>query len=229
LRLGEIAVARGQDAATSMADVAQAEQELAAANTSTAAAVQDIEPPDDLDLTARAFGPANAWQDDEQEGGDGAEAVADVPPDVVQPDVVQLDDVTLGGVETEAESPAPAAAPEPVRVAASQPEALSEHELTAPDVSIAEDAGAAAFDLAAELSVALVDGAPATRAGASTGGRLSSLFSEFKRACRARSRPATSDTSISASPIARWACSTTRSASSTTRSAARCAGSTRCT
>jgi tetratricopeptide (TPR) repeat protein len=215
LRLGEIAVARGQDSAGPVADVARAEEELAAANPSAAEAVQDIEPPDDLDLTAREFGPANMWQDEESDDGDGAEAVADAPPcvvqpddvqpDDVQPDVVQLDDVTGDGVATEAESPAleatlpappetapplvqsveaptPEAEPTPERVTASQPEALSEHELTAPDVSIAEDAGAPAFDLAAELSEALVDGAPATRAGASTDqDGFSSLFSEFKR------------------------------------------------
>jgi tetratricopeptide (TPR) repeat protein len=118
---------------------------------------------------------------------------------------VQLNDVTGDDIATEAESPAlettlpappemapplvqsaeappPEAEPTPARVTASQPEVLSEHELTAPDVSIAEDAGAPAFDLAAELSEALVDGAPATRAGASTDqDGFSSLFSEFKR------------------------------------------------
>jgi tetratricopeptide (TPR) repeat protein len=210
LRLGEIAVARGQDSAGPVADVARAEEELAAANPSAAEAVQDIEPPDDLDLTAREFGPANMWQHEESDDGDGAEADADAPPgdvqlDEVQPDVVQLDDVTGDDVATEAESPAlettlpappetapplvqsveaptPEAEPTPERVTASQPETLSEHELTAPDVSIAEDAGAPAFDLAAELSEALVDGAPATRAGASTDqDGFSSLFSEFKR------------------------------------------------
>jgi pilus assembly protein FimV len=192
LRLGEIAVARGQDAGSPVADAAPAEEQLAPPNASTAVAVQDIEPPDDLDLTAREFGPTNRWQGDESDDGDAAEAVADAPPDVVQ-----RDDVTGVGVATEAESPAlatapplaqsaealaPGAEPTPARVTALQPEALSEHDLTAPDVSIAEDAGAPAFDLAAELSEALVDGAPATRSGASTDADgFSSLFSEFKR------------------------------------------------
>jgi len=199
LRLGEIAVARGHDSASPVADVAESEQEFAA-TPAAVAAVQDIEPPDDLDLTAREFGPANPWQDDEDDAGDGAEAAAEAPPDVVQPDGVTADDVA-----TEAESPAlytpmpslpetapplahpvpaptPEAAPTPMHGTAPQPEALSEHELTAPDVSIAEDAGAPAFDLAAELSEALVDGAPATHAGASTDeDGFSSLFSEFKR------------------------------------------------
>ncbi len=202
LRLGEIAVARGHDSASPVADVAEEEQEPAA-TASEVAAVQDIEPPDDLDLTAREFGPGNTWQDDEDgedDAGDGAEAVADAPPDVVQPDGVTADDVA-----TEAERPAlytplpsppetapplaqpvpaptPEAAPTPMHVSAPQRETASEHELTAPDVSIAEDAGAPAFDLAAELSEALVDGAPATRAGASTDeDGFSSLFSEFKR------------------------------------------------
>ncbi len=186
LRLGEIAVARGQDAATPVADVAQADAELAAAGASSAAAVQDIEPPDDLDLTAREFGPANPWQDEEDEGGAGAEAVTDAPPDLVQPDALQPDvaqrEATGPGVAAAAESPAPELGAAPASIPEARAEALSEHELTAPDVSIAEDAGAPAFDLAAELSEALVDGAPATRAGASTDeDGFSSLFSEFKR------------------------------------------------
>ena len=102
LRLGEIAVARGHDSASPVADVAEEVQEPAA-TPSTVEAVQDIEPPDDLDLTAREFGPGNTWQDDEngETTRDGAEAVADAPPDVVRPD-----GVTADGVATEAEPPA---------------------------------------------------------------------------------------------------------------------------
>jgi tetratricopeptide (TPR) repeat protein len=202
LRLGEIAVARGQDSASTVADVTPAENEPVAEVPSAAEAVAEIEPPDDLDLTAREFGPTNTWQDDESDAADGAETVAGA-----LPDVAHLDGVTAEDAATDAESPgldttmpapvevapplaqptpapapAPAAAPTPIHVAAPEPGALSEHELTAPDVSIAEDAGAPAFDLAAELSEALVDGAPATRAGASTDeDGFSSLFSEFKR------------------------------------------------
>jgi tetratricopeptide (TPR) repeat protein len=187
LRLGEIAVARGHDAARPVAEVAQAAEEGPLASESATFAVQEVEPPDDLDLTAREFGPTKTWQDDES---DDVAAPA--------PDVVPADDVTEGGfaIETESAEPVAAAAPmmesEPetphlpdvtlTNLTASQPEAPSEPELTVPEVSIAEDAGAPAFDLAAELSEALTDGAPATRAGASTDADgFSSLFSEFKR------------------------------------------------
>ncbi|MCX5737746.1 MAG: hypothetical protein NTZ61_04485, partial [Proteobacteria bacterium] len=169
LRLGEIAVARGQDAAQPVADVAQPAEEGPIATDSATFAVQEVEPPDDLDLTAREFGPTKMWQDDEGRDDDVA---------VPRPDVVAADDVTEGGVAIETESALPVAAttepvaaaapvtefapeipqlPEatPIHVTASQPEAPAEPELTVPEVSIAEDTGAPAFDLAAELSEAL--------------------------------------------------------------------------
>ena len=200
LRLGEIAVARGQDAAQPVADVAQAVEEAPLATDSATLAVQEVEPPDDLDLTAREFGPTKMWQDDESDDEDRGDDVA-----APRSDVFAADDVTEGGVAIETESapsvaaisepvavaaPVAESAPEvpqlpdatPIHVAASQPEAPSEPELTVPEVSIAEDAGAPAFDLAAELSEALTDGAPEARAGASTDADgFSSLFSEFKR------------------------------------------------
>jgi tetratricopeptide (TPR) repeat protein len=200
LRLGEIAVARGQDAAQPVADVAQAAEEAPVSSESAFEAVQEVEPPDDLDLTAREFGPTKLWPGDESGDEDRDDDVA-----APRPDVVPADDVTEGGLAIETESALSAAAtservaaaapvtesePEtpqlpdatPIHVMASQPEAPSEPELTVPEVSSADDAGAPAFDLAAELSEALTDGAPATRAGASTDqDGFSSLFSEFKR------------------------------------------------
>ena len=60
LRLGEIAFARGQDPSGDVSDAADVEP----------AAIPDpeamaVEPPDDLDLTAREFGPNAGWQADE--------------------------------------------------------------------------------------------------------------------------------------------------------------------
>ncbi len=200
LRLGEIAVARGQDAAQPVADAAFATEDEPIAEEAAFEAVQEVEPPDDLDLTAREFGPTKMWPDDDS---DDEERGADVG--AAGPEIIAADDVTEGGSAIEAASaPSAAATPEPlaavtaamesipetsplaestpIHVTARQPEVPSEPELTVPEVSIAEDAGAPAFDLAAELSEAITDGAPATPAGASTDqDGFSSLFSEFKR------------------------------------------------
>ncbi len=195
LRLGEIAVARGQDAARAVADVSQSADEVPVASDAAFETAQEVEPPDDLDLTAREFGPSKMWADDSRDDDVALPA----------PDVAIADDETDGGFEIETGSieatiatpelvaahepvvesiettPAPPE-PTPISVTEVQAESLPEPELTVPEVSLAEDAGAPAFDLAAELSESLADGAPAARAGASTDADgFSSLFSEFKR------------------------------------------------
>jgi tetratricopeptide (TPR) repeat protein len=165
LRLGELAVARGNDAAQPVADAAPAAEDASVASHAAIEAVQEVEPPDDLDLTAREFGPTKMWQDDESDDEDRDDAAAAAAP----------------AAESEAQTPQPPDSTS-IRVTESPADAQSEPELTVPEVSIAEDAGAPAFDLAAELSEALTDGAPAARAGASTDADgFSSLFSEFKR------------------------------------------------
>ena len=215
LRLGEIAVTRGQDAASPVGDgLETAELETDA----PVAGLHDIEPPDDLDLTAREFGPGSAWRD-EKPGSDAvdvpaapeperdataddfgagirtslldeptpdavtADAAAIEPSIAVEPDLAPELDLEL---EPEAEpepEPELVPEPEPASIAAAQPELLPEPELTAPEMAVAEDASAPAFDLAAELSESITDApAPATASSASTDeDGFASLFSDFKR------------------------------------------------
>jgi pilus assembly protein FimV len=205
LRLGEIAVARGQDAAQPVADVPKIEQEALDPGESSFEAVQEVEPPDDLDLTAREFGPTRTWADDETDDDVADTASASLPSGTLPLDDVTeeslpvegepgegvesvagvLDAASASDVTTAEEDPIPPpveSTPCSVTAPDPDPETLPEPELTIPEVSIAEDAGAPAFDLAAELSEALTDATPATRAGASTDQEgFSSLFSEFKR------------------------------------------------
>jgi tetratricopeptide (TPR) repeat protein len=147
-----------------------------------------VEPPDDLDLTAREFGPNAAWQADE----------APTPP--ITP-VAVADEVTGGSVaasEGELAGPAPvvveappAPAPAPPvaveSVAAAEappvPRDVPQLELTAPEFSAEEDAATPAFDLAAELSEALSEESTPTavRSGSTDDEGFSALFREFKR------------------------------------------------
>jgi len=205
LRLGEIAVARGHDpsaqAAAPAAPVTSAPEPSPAA---TADAEPTIEPPDDLDLTAREFGPQRAWEEAAESedpmatGSDAAPAEADGTLDRTDPAEWTTPDAQLEAVAVPA-APAPGTppppAPTPIAVAAkpAPPPSASEPpaavaaaatpplEMTAPEIA-AEGDGAPAFDLAAELSDALRDEpeAPA-RGGATEEDGFASLFSEFKR------------------------------------------------
>lgn len=192
LRLGEIAVARGHDAAEPVAESAPEPIAVEAPEAAPTFAEDDhpeiVEPPDDLDLTAREFGPQNAWDDDtSDDDANTSDAVtASQPPDVASADAAL--DVTSSSEAPVAEvaTPQPVAAPEPPAVVAATPAPVAAApdapELTAPEMAMAEESGAPAFDLAAELSEALDDAAPATRAGSSTDeDGFASLFSEFKR------------------------------------------------
>ncbi|RIK96078.1 MAG: hypothetical protein DCC71_22715 [Proteobacteria bacterium] len=203
LRLGEIAVARGQDPGGIAPEPA-----TAAAGGEAEDAGSVVEPPDDLDLTAREFGPESGWAEEAQgAGGVAAEAESassDAPP-------ASGEDATLDRTDPhewtapDAE-PARAAAPVPAPQAVAATEAphvtpdgdTSEEattsgaeaavaaqgagdvqpELTSPEF-VAGDAGAPAFDLAAELSEAL--GEEAAPAASREDDGFAALFSEFKR------------------------------------------------
>ena len=203
LRLGEIAVQRGE--APSAALAPESAPDLVA--DASAADPPELEPPDVLDLTAPTL--------DDAEGAGWAGAIAE----------------PAEAEESTAEVPAPPipedAAPGPAHDAVAAPPVAYEPELTAPDMPQEENPRRAAFDLAAELSEALSGGGAGGAATAEDG--FASLFREFKRGVsQTLGEGDIEPTSISASPIARWVCSRTRSANSATRSAHRRAGSTRC-
>jgi tetratricopeptide (TPR) repeat protein len=201
LRLGEIAVARGHDPSAQAAADAAPAPDAEAAPAASADAEPTIEPPDDLDLTAREFGPQRAWEDESGEsedpmatGPDAAPAAADGALDRTDPAEWTTPDASVAVELAPPAAAPPPPPPTPVAVAAkpAPPPPASEAppavaaaapplELTAPEIA-AEGDGAPAFDLAAELSDALRDEpeAPA-RGGATEEDGFASLFSEFKR------------------------------------------------
>lgn len=185
LRLGEIAFARGQDPSGEGFDTPDA-GEAAIADSEAMA----LEPPDDLDLTAREFGP-HAWQTDEtptpplepvgvadaatEESVAAPAAAAVVAPESVAPEAALVRKPPASEPAIEVQAAAPVEAPP-------APEAVPQLELTAPEFSAEEDAATPAFDLAAELSEALSEqSAPAARGGSTDDEGFSALFREFKR------------------------------------------------
>jgi tetratricopeptide (TPR) repeat protein len=206
LRLGEIAAARGEDpaAADDPARLEEAASEFLAVTSGAEGDEGDvastIEPPDDLDLTAREFGPEPAWEDEADETSEeptaAAPALVDTTLDHTDPAEWTTPEPSVAeGAALEAPKPEvaeadaepmplaledePAFAPEPP-LAVEEPVATPE--LTAPEIAAEPDEGAPAFDLAAELSEALRDEpAEGARRPATDEDGFASLFSEFKR------------------------------------------------
>jgi tetratricopeptide (TPR) repeat protein len=181
LRLGEIAFARGQDPSSEIADDAEAADAPIAGSESMA-----VEPPDDLDLTAREFGPNAGWQADETPTPPTAPvAVADevTEESVVAPAVAVAEPAPV--VVEEPPAPTPPVVVESVAPATAPPAPrdVPQLELTAPEFSAEEDAATPAFDLAAELSEALSEESTPTaaRSGSTDDEGFSALFREFKR------------------------------------------------
>jgi tetratricopeptide (TPR) repeat protein len=167
LRLGEIAVARGQDPSLGPA-------ETAASPPPPASDDSVIEPPDDLDLTAREFGPPVELD----VSVPPAPAAAQPTPQPVEPEPEAALEPAHESVSAQAEAVVEVP---PAAVAAEEPAAApgdAGPELTAPVT--AEESGAAAFDLAAELSEALADETAAPAATADDDGFVA-LFREFKK------------------------------------------------
>jgi tetratricopeptide (TPR) repeat protein len=205
LRLGEIAVARGQDPARGVADAdaapAAAAEPAVEAPPAPREEIHEVEPPDDLDLTAREFGPPS-WGGDDESASDEVEAPAADPTPIGVDGAADLESterapavavVATPAVESVPVVVAPEPPPAPAVVEAAAPPASAPVaaapapvpapaplELTAP--TAADDVGAPAFDLAAELSEALnVEAAPAARGASTDGDGFAALFSEFKK------------------------------------------------
>ena len=187
LRLGEIAVRRGDPAAAGATSVAETPVAPPPAPPVAAAPREpapEIEPPDALDLTAPTLDDA-AWARpmEAPAGGDDATTAGLAAP------AGAGDDATLRPTPAAEPPPAPASPPPPpppaTRVAAqAAPPAFAapaadEPELTARDLAQEQDGPGASFDLAAELSEALSE--PSTRGGAADDDGFASLFREFKR------------------------------------------------
>lgn len=184
LRLGEIAFARGRDPAGAVSETGDVAEAPDAAPEAMA-----VEPPDDLDLTAREFGPNAAWQEDAAPAPSATDAA--IADDVTEESVATppaAPQAVAAEVPAVAETPAPPVAAPPAASVAPPAEAPAaahaapQLELTAPEFSAEEDAATPAFDLAAELSEALSEDAPpAARSGSTDDEGFSALFREFKR------------------------------------------------